>query len=80
MEIDQDKIDNAALALLSMTMDKYGSAWKQLDWSITNSLHEKGYIHDPVNKNKSIDFTEEGRAKAEALFKQLFCKDEGAGV
>lgn len=75
MEIDQDKIDNAALALLSMTMDKHGSAWKQLDWSITNSLHEKGYIRDPVNKNKSIVFTEEGSAKAEELFKQLFCKD-----
>ena len=75
MVIDQDKIDNAAFALLSMTKDKYGHAWKQLDWSITNSLHEKGYIYDPVNKNKSIVFTEEGAAKAEELFKQLFCKE-----
>ena len=75
MEIDQNKIDDAALALLSMTMDKYRSAWKQLDWSITNSLYEKGYIHDPVNKNKSLVFTEEGAAKAEELFKQLFVKD-----
>lgn len=75
MDIDQDKIDDAALALLSMTMDKYGSAWKQLDWSISNSLYEKGYIHNPVNKNKSLVFTEEGAAKAEELFKQLFCKD-----
>lgn len=75
MEFDQDKIDDAALALLSITMDKYRSAWKQLDWSITNNLYEKGYIHDPVNKNKSIVFTEEGAAKAEELFKQLFSKD-----
>lgn len=75
MKVDQDKIDNAALALLSITMDKNGSAWKQLDWSITNSLYEKGYICDPVNKNKSIVFTEEGAVKAEELFKQLFCKD-----
>ena len=75
MEIDQEKVDDAALALLSMTMDKYRSAWKQLDWSITNSLHEKGYIEDPVNKNKSLVFTELGEAKAEELFKQLFCKE-----
>jgi hypothetical protein len=75
MEIDKDKIDDAALALLSITMDKYRSAWKQLDWSITYSLHEKGYIQDPVNKIKSVVFTEAGEAKAEELFKRLFCKE-----
>jgi hypothetical protein len=75
MEIDKDKIDEAALALLTMTMDKYRSAWKQLDWSITNSLHEKGYIQDPVNKNKLVVFTEAGEAKAEELFKLLFSKE-----
>ena len=74
MEVDQDKIDDAALALLSMTMDDYRRAWKQLDWGITNRLHEKGYIEDPINKNKSVVFTEAGAAKAEDLFKHLFCK------
>ena len=68
-------MDDAALALLSITMDKYRSAWKQLDWSITNSLHEKGYIQDPVNTRKSAVFTEAGEAKAEELFKRLLCKE-----
>jgi hypothetical protein len=75
MEIDKDKIHNAAFALLSMTMDKYRSVWKQLDWSITQSLHEKGYIENPANKTKSVIFTEAGEVKAEELFKRLFCKE-----
>jgi len=75
MEIDKDKIDDAALALLSMTMDKYRSAWKQLDWSITQSLYEKDYIKNPVNKTKSVVFTEVGEVKTEELFKRLFCKE-----
>lgn len=37
-------IDEAALSLLLMIMDKYRSAWKQLDWIITQSLHEKSWI------------------------------------
>ena len=75
MEIDKDKIDDAALALLSMTMDKYRSAWKQLDWSITQSLYEKDYIENPVNKTISVVFTEVGEVKTEELFKRLFCKE-----
>jgi len=75
MEIDKDKIDDAALALLSITMDRYRSAWKQLEWGITQSLHEKGYIENSVNKTKSVVFTESGEAKAEELFKRLFCKE-----
>ena len=36
MEIDTDKIDEAALTLLSLTKDKNRMAWKQLDWDITS--------------------------------------------
>ena len=55
MEIDEDKIDDAALALFYLTLhDKFGRAWKQIDWSITDRLYEKGYIHDPVGKSKSV--------------------------
>ena len=75
MEIDEDKIDAAALALLSIKVDQYGRAWKQLDWDVLNRLHEKGYISNPINKNKSIVFTEEGATKAEEQFKLLFSKD-----
>jgi hypothetical protein len=74
INIDEDKIDDAALAILSISIDKGRSAWKQVDWSITNRLYEKGYIHNPVGKTKSITFTEEGEAKAGELLKALFCK------
>ena len=77
VEIDEDKIDEAALALFYLTLhDKFGRAWKQIDWSITDRLYEKGYIHDPVGKSKSVVLTEEGLAKSEELFKKLFAKSE----
>ena len=30
------------------------------DWDVLNRLHERGFIKDPVNKTKSVIFTEEG--------------------
>ena len=77
-EIDTDKIDEAALALLYLTTetDKYGSrAWKNLDWEVMNRLHEKGYISNPKNKNKSVEVTEEGGKLSEELFIKLFSKN-----
>jgi Mn-dependent DtxR family transcriptional regulator len=35
-------------------------------------LHEKGYVGNPVSKNKSVELTKEGRAKAKELFWKLF--------
>jgi hypothetical protein len=37
-------------------------------------LFEKGYILDPRGKAKSVVFTEEGLARAERLFGELFGK------
>ncbi|MCF6317929.1 MAG: DUF6429 family protein [Proteobacteria bacterium] len=73
--IDTDKIDEAALALLFLTMhgDQSGvRAWKGLDWDIMDRLHEKGYIYDPVGKAKSVAMTEEGEQKSKELFSKLF--------
>ena len=77
MEIDTDKIDEAVLALLYLTRcgDKFGAAaWKGHDWEALSRLHEKGYIDNPVSKNKSVGITEEGMAKAEELFWKHFGK------
>jgi hypothetical protein len=74
MEIDEDKIDEAALALLYLTLHDNVRAWKGLDWEVTNRLHEKGLIYDPVGKSKSVVFTDDGLQQAEALFKKLFSK------
>ncbi len=54
------------------------SAWKGHDWEALGRLHEAGWISDPRNKNKSVVLSEEGAARAKALFEELFC-EAGAG-
>ena len=76
MEIDKDRIDDAILALLYLTLDRDGRAWKGFDWSAMNRLHEKGFIGDPVNKAKSVWLTDEGVARSEQLFREMFWKQE----
>ena len=70
MNIDEDKIDDAALALMYLTLHDHCRAWKQIDWDTTNRLYEKGLIGDPVGKAKSIILTDKGLRKSEELFKK----------
>lgn len=72
MSMNEEKIDNVALALLSLTLHDESRAWKQFDWDILNRLYEKGFIYDPVGKAKSVVFTKEGLEQSNALFKELF--------
>jgi len=72
--LDSDKIDDATLALLLLGLHDGARAWKGFDWDVMNRLHEKGYILDPVGKQKSVVFTEEGIKRAEELQKELFEK------
>ena len=74
MPIDEQKIDEAVLALLYLTLHDDCRAWKSFDWDSMNRLYEKGYIGDPVNKAKSVVLTEEGLGEAERLFEILFVK------
>jgi len=74
MDIDQDKVDQAVLALLSLGRHEGYWAWKAFDWEVMGRLHQKGYISDPVGKAKSILFTEEGLRESERLFDTLFCR------
>jgi hypothetical protein len=72
MELDEDKIDEAVLALLLLGRHDGARAWKGFDWDAMNRLHEKGFISDPRGKAKSVVFTEEGLVEAEGLLKKLF--------
>jgi len=72
MAINKDKIDDAALALLYLTLHDDYRAWKGFDWDVLGRLHDKGMIHDPVDKAKSVTFTNEGIKRAKELFKELF--------
>jgi hypothetical protein len=72
MAVNKDKIDDAALALLYITLHDDYRAWKGMDWGVLGRLHEKGMIHDPVGKVKSVVFTDEGLEQAKRLFKEMF--------
>lgn len=77
MEIDEEKVDEAVLALLYLTTfrDKPNwRAWKGHNWYSLDRLHQKGYISDPATKAKSVLLTEEGVARSKDLFEKYFTK------
>ncbi len=78
MNIDQDKVDQTVLALLSLGQHDGYRTWKAFDWEVMGRLHQKGYITDPVGKAKSVLLTEEGLRESERLLHALFyrqCED-----
>lgn len=72
MEIDTEKLDDAALAILSLTLHDDRRVWKSLDWAITDRLYEKGLIENPAGKAKSLVLTEAGLAQADAALNDIF--------
>ena len=74
MEIDEEKVDDAVLALLWLTLHDGCRAWKSFDWDTMGRLHSKGMIENPVNRSKSVVLTEEGLRRAEELIRGLFTR------
>ena len=74
MALDADRIDDAVLALLYLGLHDQYRAWKGFDWEAMNRLHEKSMIDNPVNKNKSVSFTQEGLQRSKELFEKMFVK------
>jgi Domain of unknown function (DUF6429) len=74
MEIDEDKIDQAVLALLYLTLHEGVRAWKGHDRDALDRLCQKGMIDNPRNRTKSVRFTEAGLAESQRLFARLFRK------
>jgi hypothetical protein len=74
MDIDTEKVDEAVLAVLYLTLHDRVCAWKGVDWDVLARLHEKGLIHDPVGKQKSVVFTDDGLREAQRCFRELFAK------
>jgi len=74
MKLNEDKIDDAALAILSLTLHDEIRVWKALDWSITDRLHERGLIENPVGKSRSVILTKAGVERAAQLRETLFGK------
>ena len=74
MTIDEDKIDEAVLALLQLTLHDGFRAWKGFDWDTLGRLHAKGFIENPVGKTKSVVLSDEGLRESKRLFEALFAK------
>jgi hypothetical protein len=72
VDIDEDKIDQAVLALLSLTLHDGQRAWKGHDSDAMDRLYRKGMIDNPRSKTKSVWLTEEGLAESKRLFEALF--------
>lgn len=68
--VDTEKLAEVALALLSLTsFTDHGQirAWKGLDWDLLDLLHERGWIHDPKGKARSVVLTEAGHRLSEEV-------------
>jgi len=75
--LDQEKLAEAALAILSLSrmVEPYGvTAWKGIDWDVMNMLHDKGWISNPIGKQKSVGITEEGINLADQFLDKYFAK------
>lgn len=72
MDYDSEKIDDAALALLYLTLHDQNRVWKSFDWDTLGRLHSKGYISSPIGKTKSVLLSDEGQKEAKRLCDRLF--------
>ena len=77
MVIDTDKIDEAVLALLQLTLHDGARAWKGHPWDALDRLYRKSMIDNPVSKAKSLVLTDQGMAESERLFRKLFERAAG---
>lgn len=74
---DEEKLAEAALALLSLnsyTESGVIRAWKGMNWDLLDILYQKGWIWDPVGKQKSVVFTDEGSDLAAEFLDKHFGK------
>jgi hypothetical protein len=72
IRLDEDRIDEAVLALLYLNEHRNGAAWKTFDWDATDRLCAKGLISNPASKNKSVALTEDGERRGREAFERMF--------
>ena len=72
--LDEERIDDAVLALLYLGLHQGYRTWKGFDWDAMDRLYEKDMISQPAGNAKSVVFTEEGLRRSEQLFRQMFTR------
>lgn len=81
---DEDKVDEAALALLWLSTfrtrgEEPRGAWTAMAREILARLEQRGYVTGSLG-GKSICLTEEGQQRSEESFKRLFGKPRAASI
>ena len=71
-DLDKDRLAEATLAILSLTLHEDGRVWKGIDWDVLELLHEKGWVVDPHTKAKSVVLTEDGERLAGEFLQKYF--------
>jgi len=62
--VQEQKIEEAVLALLGVFQFDTGRAWKRYDFAVMDSLHAQGFITNPRGKTESVLLTPKGQARA----------------
>ncbi|PKL96226.1 MAG: hypothetical protein CVV18_02495 [Gammaproteobacteria bacterium HGW-Gammaproteobacteria-8] len=76
-ELDEQKLAEAALAILSLSSFRDSGltrAWKGMDWGLMETLYNRGWIENPVGKQKSVVLTEQGDELAATFLQKHFGK------
>ena len=73
-DLDEDKIAEAALAILSLSLHETDRVWNRLDWGAMDSLFKRGWISDPVSKAKSVFLADERMKLSDAFLYKYFGK------
>ena len=74
-EVDAEKLDEAGLVVLSLTLHDGCLAWKNLDFDLIDRLYDKGFIENPRSRRKSLVFTDAGLHRVEVLLRANFAVD-----
>jgi Domain of unknown function (DUF6429) len=77
---DEDKVEEAVLALLGALEFENGRAWKRFDFAIMDALHQKGLISNPRGHVESVILTEEGLRRGKALAERMFSADRAGAA
>jgi len=69
-DIDQDMVDQAVLALLSLGRHEGDRTWKAFDWDTMNRLHPEGVHHRPGRQGEVGTFYRGRPARIGAAFRR----------
>lgn len=74
MTIDTDRIDDAVLALLHLTLHDESRAGRGFDPDALGRLYQKGMIDDPAGTSQSVTLTDDGLQRSKQLFGTMFTR------